>query len=217
MAKGKSWILNMGPLFSVNYIPDRGLAHSKSLGNLALIIISFRINVSNFLYIVISKFNFTSFFTNLGGSVLMFVFTIRLRRIPSKIIEKIIRTIPIIVTTHMLGGTWSYKSQKNETMDMFRKLFTILRKNDSKISSISGESCFLNIRSILQYVMPYCPKRPDSPMIGNFIPRIIRNIFPLFHVWIKLIITHGLGLLNRLRLWGEPLSLLTQSCGSLYL
>jgi hypothetical protein len=51
-------------------------------------------------------------------------------------------------------------------------------------------------------------------MIRNLIPRKIRNRFPNFNGWVKLVTTHGQGLLNRLRLWEEPLSLFPQGCGS---
>lgn len=127
----------------------------------------------------------------------------------------VFKTIAIFMTSLHPWRAGANKGEQDKAMDIPRSLKIVLLKRNKKIPT--SKILFFYDRGRYLTSSIFALVRPDSPVIRNFIAGEPRNVFPLLYVWIKLVVTHGQGLLNRLRLWGEPLSLLAQGCGSFLL
>ena len=132
-----------------------------------------------------------------------------LRSIPSEIIQFFGGWLTVIMASFHAGRTRTDKGNKHQSVNNSRSIFFILGQRDPIVSVLIKMYFQYFLRTIPQYIfrpLPFpkrtpFPIRTHSSMIRNFVSREPRNLFPLFNVWVKLVITHGQGLLNRLRLW----------------
>ncbi len=146
-----------------------------------------------------------------------FIKTIIYPSIPSEIHEMIIEAVAVIMTGAIVIGTWTNKGRKNKFMDIFRVTFIDFSQMDITIASIVNGLFKYGLWGNTNPLAIFQNKRPDLAEIRNFIVREIINRFPNFLRSVKLVITHGLSLLNKLRLWGEPLSCSRRAAARLFI
>jgi hypothetical protein len=115
--------------------------------------------------------------------------------------------------------TWPHENGEHEAVNSFGSTPSIFHQLNSQISAtqiLLKESLggIYQFPLIARFRLGGSPIAPHPSMVTHFVAGKIRNLFPLFLIWIKLVVTHGKNLLQRFLLWGEPLSLLAQGCGS---
>jgi len=151
-------------------------------------------------------------FCSLERSVPSNIRPISLFCIPPQIIKMIPNAVPVSMAPFIAGRTRADEGEEDKPVNPKGEGFPFFPQGYNEISS--GFSHLDNPRRIGLHVSGVFIAL-DPPLVANFITRIARNRFPLLLIWIKLIITHGQGLLNRLRLWGEPGRCLRTVSGSI--
>jgi hypothetical protein len=128
--------------------------------------------------------------------------------IPPQIIKSGIKFITVIMATFFPLRPWPYKCSKDNFINHYLNYLAIPAQANGRISTGYFKSQY-SLRRIgnfsPQNITGTPPIRPNSPKGGNVITRKLRDWFPNFAGDVKLAITHGLNLLERFGLWGEPL------------
>lgn len=158
------------------------------------------VQFSYFNYFVNSKLSAWVSSTSSSRSMLKPITPILAQSIPTKVIKKVIGGVPIIMAGFMSGRTIASKGYQNNPMQGNQFWFSIFPYWNSRITS------FINNNAKVFYLITRgCEllNRAGISMVADLIGRVSRNLFPLLLIRTKLVITHGHGLLNRLRLWGR--------------
>lgn len=141
---------------------------------------------------------------SVNSTMYFFVITVVLWGIPSKIGNQIIFWVAIIMAALKSSRAWFIKCLNNNAVYRLWMTFTIKYQVNLKMMPIL--ILRINYMRMVGKFATLAPdfKRPHSSMITDFIPRASRNRFPLFYIWIKLIISHCEYLLSRYAFWLEP-------------
>ena len=139
--------------------------------------------------------------------------------IPTKVCQGIVVFIAVAVATLLSGRTRANKSQKNQTVDFKKGLYSVRSKVNSVVSSNhigfqkpGWSGCYKLSPRDVPFVTGIgsigLPERSDSPGIRDLVTRKPFNRQPsllnLIGDCVKLVITHGLNLLRRFESWGGP-------------
>lgn len=183
---------------------------------------SFRGHLSDFDNLVISQLSFSAFLAPGICAMFAFIKVIIGCCVPSQIIKSAVMADTIAMTGFHTWRTWPNKSKQYKTMDINGVSFAISTKRDCQISSrYSWFNNSLRCLCVFPCTFPLSAfsleVRPDSPPVAYFVPRESRNRFPFFKGDVKLFCSHGMNLLQRLRLWLEPLSCSCRAAACLFI
>lgn len=212
----------MFPCCSVDNMSNIARSNIKQFGYFVKVCYPTGVQLANFYNILLRKFFHTMLHPNRSGAMPLCVVNIALAGIPPEIIKAIFQSIAILMASLKTWWAWAYENLKNHLMDTSIMSLTILLEHYLYIArgpDVLGEES-LGIWGKNHAASAPCsfthafPITPYPAVIRNFVARETRNRFPLFLIWIKLVITHGKNLLERFLLWGEPGRCLRTAFGS---
>lgn len=177
--------------------------------------VALSIQITDIYYLTFCKFAswIIESFKIVHGSVFMSIKMITNRGIPSEITNGAVNLYAIIVASLHPWRAWPSKNQKNKPMNCAGMLLAFYRQVNCRITFlIKGVAQYplriaiqntLNSRPLALNANSF-PVRPHPSLITHFISREPRNPFPNFGGIAKMVISHGVALLNRVASGLEP-------------
>jgi hypothetical protein len=134
----------------------------------------------------------------------MFIKLVSARRIPSKVAQKIIEAVAVVMAGLKAFWTRAFEGKQNKTMDIKPGPFSIERQDHSLIPITQGlsEDCRSGPDGAMSTAISGTfPVRPNPSLIANFVPWPIGNCFPNLGDCVTFLSIHGGNLLDRFLLW----------------